>query len=492
MGYEGSQNKKKKAKNSTTPPWTRWRGLSRPARAIRFIETYLRSPKGVGSGKRMKLAGFQKDLLEEILANGIDAAVISFPRGNGKSTFAAAIGLWQLYDPLEDVGSPQVPIIATTITQAIRSVYGVASSMVAHEPELADRTIVYTAIGNHRLYLPYNEGECFPISNDVDGLQGLDPSFAVVDEIGFQPQESWDSLLLAAGKRPQSLTMGLGTPGLDRENALFHMRTKVFEGAFLPGFYFKEYAADPGCDVSDRSQWRKANPALEAGFLQEQALETALGLSPEASFRIFRLGQWVDGVESWLGADGRSVWMMGLSSRELVPEGPAWVGIDVGIKRDSSAVVVVQPTEDGRLVARSKVWVPTKDEPVDVTDVMAHIRELCKTYKVGAVSYDPRFFDVPAKMLYDEGIPMIEIPQSPERMTPIIGNLYEMIKNAALLHNGDDTFTTQVLNAVPRLNERGFTLAKNKSRGRIDAAVALALAVDRAQHRKVKHPVVVL
>jgi hypothetical protein len=37
-----------------------------------------------------------------------------------------------------------------------------------------------------------------------------------------------------------------------------------------------------------------------------------------------------------------------------------------------------------------------------------------------------------------------------------------------------------VLNAVPRFNERGFTLAKGKSRGRIDAAVALCLAADRA------------
>ena len=34
---------------------------------------------------------------------------------------------------------------------------------------------------------------------------------------------------------------------------------------------------------------------------------------------------------------------------------------------------------------------------------------------------------------------------------------------------------------MPRFNEHGFTLAKGKSRGRIDAAIALALAVDRVQ-----------
>jgi hypothetical protein len=50
------------------------------------------------------------------------------------------------------------------------------------------------------------------------------------------------------------------------------------------------------------------------------------------------------------------------------------------------------------------VWVPEADKPIDVTDVMHHLREQAKTYDVEAVSFDPRFFDVPAKMLGDEGL----------------------------------------------------------------------------------------
>jgi phage terminase large subunit-like protein len=117
---------------------------------------------------------------------------------------------------------------------------------------------------------------------------------------------------------------------------------------------------------------------------------------------------------------------------------------------------------------------------VDVTDVMAHLRELAAKYRVEAISFDPRFFDVPAKMLSDERLPMIEVPQSVERMTPIVGSLLELIKRSELRHSGDEALTTHVLNAVPRFNERGFTLQKSKSRGRIDAVIALALATDRA------------
>ena len=51
------------------------------------------------------------------------------------------------------------------------------------------------------------------------------------------------------------------------------------------------------------------------------------------------------------------------------------------------------------------------------------------------------------------------------------------------------TLAEQVLNAVPRFNERGFTLQKGKSRGRIDACIALGLACDQALHHAAAAPI---
>jgi phage terminase large subunit-like protein len=112
--------------------------------------------------------------------------------------------------------------------------------------------------------------------------------------------------------------------------------------------------------------------------------------------------------------------------------------------------------------------------------VMHHLRQLDKVVRLVDVAYDPRFFDVPAKTLEDEGLPMTEMPQSVEAMTPAIGAAYELILNGGLSHDGDPAVDAQVLNAVPRFNERGFTLAKAKSRGRIDAAVAISIGVRQA------------
>lgn len=468
-------NAAKRVAIASNGPWKDWRIRSRHGRAIRFIETYCRPPKGKGHGQPLKLAGFQKEFLEEALADGTDVAVLQTPRGNGKSSLGGALSVWALYDD-DDTGAPQVPIIATTITQAIRSCYGVAAAMIRAEPELERRALVYTGIAQPRVVTPFNEGELFPISNDPDGLQGLDPSMALVDEIGFQPQESWTSLRLAAGKRERSLTLGLGTPGLDRENALFHLRKAIHEGGVIPGVVFHEHAAPDGCDIHDKAMWRAANPAMRAGFLRSQTLDGEVLTTPEGHFRIFRLGQWYEGVDSWLGPSGRNVWEALTSPWDLVEGAPTWVGVDIGLKRDSSAVVSMQRREDGRFHAICRIWAPTPDVPVDTTDIMGYLRELDEMYDLKAVSYDPRFFDVPAKTLADEGIAMLEIPQSLERMTPAAGDLLEAIVTKRITHDGDDVFATQVLNAVARVNERGFTLSKGKSRGRIDACVALALA----------------
>lgn len=474
----GNRNAGKKWVDPGPAPWLAWPELDRAEHAIRWIESYCRLPKGHGAGELMRLAEFQKEWLRAAYADGVSSAAMQVARGNGKSTLLAAVALHALFCP--DVGgAPQVPIVATTVQQAVRSVYGVALSMIAAAPVLEARALVYSAIGAQKVKAPQTGGEMFPVSCDPDGLQGLDPSLAVCDEIGFMQVESWDSLLLASGKRPKSLVVGIGTPGFDRQSALWHLRSRVKSGAQLPGFHYTEYAGDEGCSILDEEQWYRANPALAEQYMNIDALRTAVALSPESHFRIFRLGQWVDGVESWLGADGRNLWRGLADPWAMEPSAPTWIGVDVALKHDSTAVVWVQQ-RDERWHVKAKIWLPRDDGRLDVTDAMATIRELAAMYDVRGVAYDPRFFDLPAQQLEDEGYPMLEFPQSLERMTPAVGGCYEMIRRGEISHDGDEAFETQVLNAVSRSNERGFTLAKSKSKDRIDSAVAMCIALSVA------------
>src|SRR5207249_2564192 len=104
-----------------------------------------------------------------------------------------------------------------------------------------------------------------------------------------------------------------------------------------------------------------------------------------------------------------------------------------------------------------------------------HLRSASRRYKLESCAFDPRFFDLPARQLIDERVRMIEFPQSLERLTPAVSGTHEAIRKREISHDGTREFAEQILNAVPRFNESGFTLSKGKSRGRIDAAVALCM-----------------
>src|SRR3990167_1798659 len=105
-------NAAKRIADASPGPWKSWPSMSLVARAIRFMETYCRPPKGTGHGQTLKLAPFQRDFLEQALSDGIDLAVLATPRGNGKSTFGGALAVWATFDN-DDTGAPQVPIVAT-------------------------------------------------------------------------------------------------------------------------------------------------------------------------------------------------------------------------------------------------------------------------------------------------------------------------------------------------------------------------------------------
>lgn len=475
----------------TRPPWktSRHRRMSRHGRAIAFVQKYCRPPKGKGHGKPIRLATFQKEFWEEGLADNVDVAILSSGRGNGKSSGGGALAAWAVFDDEDAAGAPQVPVLATTIGQAIRSVYGVAVAMIEVEPELSNRCRIFTGVATPRVEVPFNRGELFPVSHDVAGAVGLDYSLAIIDEVGFQPMESFTAISGAAGKRDHSTLLGLGHPGPAPDNTLAQIRREIHERGAIPGVVFREYATPAGYAIDDREGWQIANPALGL-FLRESAIEKDLRLMPEGLFRMYRLGQHIEGTESWLGPNAAAIWDGLYAPWTALAEAPTWVGLDFGYKRDSAAVVIVQRRPDGKFHAWAKLWVPTRDQPVDALQVMKYLRDVARFGRVEAIAYDPRFFEVPADVLRRDRLPMVEVKQSVATMTPVLDRLLAVVKGDGLRHGGDRALRQHVLNAKekPNLNGQGFTLEKLKSTGKIDACIALALAIDQALKSKPRQP----
>ena len=161
----------------------------------------------------------------------------------------------------------------------------------------------------------------------------------------------------------------------------------------------------------------------------------------------------------------------------------------MALKHDSIAVVIAQQQENGKIHLDHKIWHPD-GTAIDIADVEAHLRELHNNFNVREFAYDPAYFQRSAEALYDDGLPMVEFPQSSQRMIPACGTAYDLIVSAKIVHTGSPMFTDQVLSSAQRMTENGWRLSKGKSRRKIDACIAMVMAIDRATRRQINTPTV--
>jgi phage terminase large subunit-like protein len=75
-----------------------------------------------------------------------------------------------------------------------------------------------------------------------------------------------------------------------------------------------------------------------------------------------------------------------------------------------------------------KNYIPEGDA-IDVQAVENFIRELHNAYRIDVAAFDPAYFLRSAQVLADDGVPMVEFPQSAARMVPASGTLFEEIVN---------------------------------------------------------------
>jgi phage terminase large subunit-like protein len=327
------------------------------------------------------------------------------------------------------------------------------------------------------------------LSADAKLQQGLNCSTAILDEVHVQPNEElFDALSLSMGARKDPHIIGITTAGFDPDTLcgrLYNYGKRVISGDQVDerfGMWWWE--APEGCLVSDRDGWAAANPNLAEGLLDLEDMEVSMNQTAEVAMRRYRLNQWVrtDG-ESWLPP---GAWELCRSDMQLKPDLPTFVGVDMALKHDSIAVVIAQP-QDGRVVVRAKIWHPDANA-MDVSAVEQHIRDINREFNVVENAYDPAFFQRSAEVLSENHV-MVEFPQSAARMIPACGNLYELIVNQVIAHDGDPMFADQVLSAAQRQTESGWRLSKGKSKRKIDAAIALAIASDRATSKQEVAPV---
>ena len=457
---------------------------------IRFIETFL-TLGGSFYGQPFELLDFQKDLLRDIYLLDDEGRrqhrtyLLGLPRKNGKTSLAAALGVYHLIADSADTAP--VAIAAAGDRQQARLVHDEVKRMIQASPDLAAACTVYrNEVISHR-----NGGTFRCVSADAGLQQGLNPSFVVVDEYHVhKTAELFDALTLGSATRAQPLTIVISTAGFDLTSPLgrlYRYGSKVAAGEVDdPSFGMTWHG--PGdnedYDHKDPETWARFNPAY-AHFMNSAEFESAFKRTAEAPFIRYRLNGWTKAESSWLPA---GVFEALGSDRRLEPGERIVLGVDAAWQSDSTAVIACS-VDDPRHLEVVGLW--EKPEGMaemawrtPVAEVKACIVEAFEKFTVVECAADPWRFEQSLAELADEGYPIIEFPTgSIQRMTAATQAMFDAISDAEVSHTGDPALVRHFRNAVLREDSRGGARITKDRRGsvkKIDAAVAAIIAHHRA------------
>lgn len=468
-------------------------------------------------------------------------AVLSVARKNGKTELAAALILVHLIGPEAELNGEiysaandreQASIVFNAVIRMIeKSPYLSAKLKVVP----STKTIYVRESGIK------GEGSKFrALSADAGTKHGLNPSFVVYDELAqTKNRELFDTLTTSQGARAEPLFLTISTQNNEPSHVLSEMiddgmRVDETTGAKCdPSIVVHLYAADDECDLLDEEQWFRANPALgdfrDINEFRVMAQRAKRLPSEENSFRLLYLNQRVSLQASLIA---QSDWKASTAKKPIVfaahhndPQTGkvvygerVWLALDMSRRVDLTALVMINADGEKTKVAcwfwkpsdyleehtrRDRIpydvfaRVPEDGEPkllaspgrsIAPKGVVTKVAELCSQYEVMGLVYDRwgmdellRHFDeigLAAQEGDGYGLRLMPWGQGFKDMSPAVTAFEDAVVNGNLEHPNHPILNWNVSNAqVTSDGADGRKLDKEKSRTRIDGAVALAMAL---------------
>lgn len=492
------------------PPGGLWPSLG--GLAVRWIQENLITPEGDTFGQPFKLREDQRLFLFRWYeyCGGcehwrFDEGVRGAATGDGKTTFIAAIGLLEFAGPPAIVpNSPIVNIAAAKFDQA-NELFRKAGQMVGgRDDEITEAPLCgfFQVYDTEIRFRDGRPGVMKRVAAAAGTNEGGLPHLFIADEVHEWGEVGSNKARVhtVIGKstkkrnthRGPGRILDLSTAGFDVDNSLLGAMYKRGKRALhdprtAPKLLFDWQEAPDGLDYDSPADRRIAVKAASqaAGVLwnvEDRVRDWGRPDMARHEWIRYFANRWVEMAEdSWL-KDHPTAWAECEGNASIPHKADVVVAVDMALKRDSVAVVTAWQRPDGRVAVQAKIWKPEGDK-IDHLEVVDYIRhDLADEYTITEIAYDPRFFEVPARLLEEEGFNLHEFPQSPERMTPACGEARVAILSKQVVHNGDPDLAEHVNTAAERPNERGFTLSKSKSwtkKKKIDACIALVIALWR-------------
>lgn len=376
------------------------------------------------------------------------------------------------------------------------------------KPVLSQKRLVYTPLGSFYQVL----------SAEAYTKHGLNVHGVVFDELHAQPtRELYDVMTKGSGDaRMQPLFFLITTAGTDRNSICWEIHQKaedILKGRKIdPTFYPVIYGIDDNDDWTDERNWYKANPSLgvtvDIDKMRDAFNSAKDNPAEENLFRQLRLNQWVKQSVRWMQMDKWDACAFPVNADELRGQ-ICYGGLDLSSTTDITAFVLVFPPQDeeDKYQVLPFFWIPEENlqsrvrrdhVPYDVWErqgylkttegnvvhygfIEAFIEELGTQYNIKEIAFDRWGAVQMVQNLEGMGFTVVPFGQGYKDMSPPTKELMKLVLEGKIAHGGNPVLRWMMDNIYVKTDPAGnIKPDKEKSTERIDGAVALIMALDRA------------
>ncbi|HCP81787.1 MAG TPA: terminase [Octadecabacter sp.] len=497
--------------------------LGRGEMAVNWLKM-LKHPKNPAPGHPFQLDPWMEKTIRRIYgprnADGtrvVRRVILLLPRGNRKTSLCGAITLLHLIGPERQPGG--LIVSSAAAREQAMELFNEVALIVDHDRRLNKHLSIREYVS--RISFERMRSRYIAVASDGKVQHGKTPNVVIADEIhaweGRAGLRQWEALDSALVKVPGTLMVVASTSGRGQENlawkqveyAIKVQKGEINDPATLPVIFM----AEPEDDWKDEDLWFEVNPGLQHGYpdiagFRDKARKAEHSPFERDSFQQFNLNRWLDQstspfVEMLVYDQG--AYKVDLEELEMV-QAPCWIGVD--LSKNEDLTVVVACWEDGQDGYQVHPWffcpeenlrargdrhgvdyvswaedgyiIPTPGNTVDLRAVEAHIREICATYNVREIAFDPTYGRSMMADLDEDGLPAVEFRQGWVSMAPAVKELERAILAHRFSHGGHPVLRWNFENVQLHIDQAGNrSFHKGKSGNKIDGAVATAMAVAR-------------
>jgi phage terminase large subunit-like protein len=419
----------------------------------------------------VELPVYQREIARACFAEAREV-VACLAKGSGKTQLASLIALHHL------VSVPDASISLGSASRQLAEVPFTYMKRFAEHPALAGLVVI-----RHMALRTERGGLLRVVSGQREGgAHAQTDSLMLCDELWCHPDDrlltGFESGLV---KRADSRLVVISTAPATSESPMGRLRQRAMAGEVSrdgvkihtrsPSLTWLEWSLPENDDPDDLAAVARVNvaPWITRALLAEQKQRVA-----PIAWRQFHCNVSGAGAASWLPVGAWSA----CRSDYTVEDGEAvTLGIDIGGSRAASACVAL--TDDLRVAE-----VVVRQGNGSVLEIAEAVRQLAGRFSVRGVYFDPWRFKGEAMRLEAEGIgPMVEWPQSHQRLVPASERLHAAITEGRLRHRGDRHLDAHVAAAVAVPTGRGWRVSKANEADQVDAVFALMAALEGAEHR---------